>query len=181
MVETTGTEKISAALSTMLTQRGESLSELSSQQALLIVFLRPFGCIFCMEAMKDVGVQREYIESKGVRICCVHMASNEVAESYFCEYGLQDIDHVSDQDCNYYSEFGLLKGSFSQLYGLKVWLRTAELAVRDRDLRRLRMKQIGDGFQMPGVFFVKNNTLINQYSHRKTSDRPNYRKLITES
>jgi len=179
MVEATGIDKISMALSAMLTQRGEALSELSSHESILIVFLRPFGCIFCMEAMKDLGVQRAYLESKGVKICCVHMASHEVAESYFTEYGLQDIDHVSDQDCKYYQEFGLLKGNFSQLYGLKTWIRTAELAARD--LRRLRMRQIGDGFQMPGVFWVKNNRLINQYIHRKTSDRPNYRKLITES
>ncbi|MFT6808274.1 MAG: peroxiredoxin [Saprospiraceae bacterium] len=179
MVETTGIEKISGALSTMHTQRGETLSELSSQQSILIVFLRPFGCIFCMEAMRDLGVQRAYLESKGVKICCVHMASSEVAESYFGEYGLENIDHVSDQDCKFYHDFGLLKGNFSQLYGLKIWLRTAELAVRD--LRRLRMRQIGDGFQMPGVFFAKNNALLNQYSHRRTSDRPNYRNLIIES
>lgn len=179
MLETAGIDKISAAISSMQTQRGESLSDMASTESVLIVFLRPFGCIFCMEAMKDLGVQREYIESQGVKICCVHMASNDVAESYFVEYGLEDIDHVSDQDCKYYSAFNLLKGSFSQLYGLKTWIRTAELAARD--LRRLRMRQIGDGFQMPGVFFIKNNSLANQYIHRRTSDRPNYRKLITES
>lgn len=126
--------------------------------------------------MKDLAIQRSRIESEGTLICCVHMSNPEVAESYFEEYGLAGIQHVSDPDCNYYSTFGLLKGNFSQLYGLKVWLRTAELAVKD--LRRVRMKQIGDGFQMPGVFLLDQEEVKEAYRHQRTSDRPDYRGII---
>lgn len=172
-------EVVQSSLAAMKTQNGEILQDLLGEQALLLVFLRPFGCIFCMESMKDLGHHRPYIEGKGVKICCVHMASHEVAESYFKDYGLQHIDHVSDQDCQFYSSFGLLKGNFSQLSGLKIWLRTAQLAASD--LRRLRMKQIGDGFQMPGVFYLENDAIVRSYIHRRTSDRPDYRKMIANS
>lgn len=127
--------------------------------------------------MKDLAQQRERIESEGTLICCVHMSDPEVAESYFNEYGLSGIQHVSDPDCGNYAAFGLLKGNFSQLYGLKVWLRTAELAVQD--LRRVRMKQIGDGFQMPGVFLLHKEKVVEAYRHRSTSDRPDYRGIIS--
>ena len=160
----------------IVTTDGKNLSSLSKEQPVLLVFLRPFGCIFCMEAMKDLASQRARIESEGTLICCVHMSNPEVAESYFEEYGLGGIQHISDPDCSNYATFGLLKGNFSQLYGLKVWLRSAELAIQD--LRRVRMKQIGDGFQMPGVFLLHNAEVGEAYRHQRTSDRPDYRRII---
>ncbi|MEL6124100.1 MAG: AhpC/TSA family protein, partial [Bacteroidota bacterium] len=63
------------------------------------------------------------------------------------------------------------------LFGLKVWLRTAELAIKD--LRWLKMQQIGDGFQMPGVFLVENGMVKERYIHKRASDRPNYAGLIS--
>ncbi len=170
------TDKITSALQQMKTNKGVLLQEHSFNQPVLIVFLRPFGCIFCMEAMQDLSNQRDYIESSGVEICCVHMATASVAEQYFEEYGLNLISHVSDPNCSIYESFGLLKGNFNQLYGLKVWMRTAQLAIQD--LRRLRMKQIGDGFQMPGVFLVYKGQVVSQYIHSKTSDRPDYKNII---
>jgi len=164
-------------LKSMITNKGVSVFELSQQQPVLIVFLRHFGCIFCQEAMKDIGNQRAKIEEKGVKIICVHMSDIDVAEGYFKDFKLQDIDHVSDPDCAYYGQFGLLKGDFNQLFGLKVWLRTAELALQD--LRRLKRRQIGDGFQMPGVFFIEDGNIKDQYIHLRASDRPNYEGIIT--
>ena len=171
------TPSIKEALNEMTTQKGELLAELTKERPVLIVFLRHFGCIFCMEAMRDIAEKRKEIESANVKICLVHMASNEVAEGYFAEYNLPDIDHVSDPDCGYYEKFGLIKGSFSQLFGLKVWLRTAQLTIKD--LSNLRRKQIGDGFQMPGVFLVNNGKILEQYIHIRASDRPDYQKLTS--
>ena len=105
------------------------------------------------------------------------MSNPEVAEGYFEEYGLAGILHISDPDCSNYATFGLLKGNFSQLYGLKIWLRSVEIAIQD--LRRVRMKQIGDGFQMPGVFLLNEGKIIESYRHKTTSDRPDYRRIIT--
>lgn len=165
------------ALQSMKTTNGDRLYDLSMKQPVLVVFLRHFGCVFCQEAMKDIATQRQRIENKGVRIVCVHMSEPSVAEGFFKDFNLTDIDHVSDPDCLYYGQFGLLKGNFNQLFGLKVWLRTAELAVKD--LRRLKMRQVGDGFQMPGVFLVENGDVKDKYIHLRASDRPNYEGIIS--
>ena len=125
-----------------------------------------------MEAMKDIKEQRQEIESRNVRICLVHMGEPEIAEGFFADYGLDDVAHVSDPTCEYYDSFGLLKGKFNQLFGLQVWLRTAQVAVKD--IAVLRRKQIGDGFQMPGVFLVHKGELLESYIHRRASDRPDY-------
>ena len=158
-----------------MTNEGASIASLSSENPVLLVFLRHFGCIFCMEAMSDIAQHREEIESKNVRIVLVHMASVEVAESYFEEYNLKGIEHVSDPDCNFYAAFGLVKGTFNQLFGLKVWLRTAQLTIKD--VSKLRRKQIGDGFQMPGAFLIHQEKVINKYVHSRASDRPDYMAL----
>ena len=165
-------EIVQDALSQMKTQKGESLADLVLDQPVLLVFLRHFGCIFCMEAMRDIAENKSVIESRGVKICFVHMASHEVAESYFNDYNVSGLDHVSDPDCNYYDQFGLIKGNFGQLFGLQVWLRTAQLAVKD--LSQLRRKQIGDGLQMPGVFLLHKDEILSQFVHGKASDRPDY-------
>lgn len=166
-----------AILKSMVTVKGENVHSIARGQPVLIVFLRHFGCVFCQEAMRDIAEQRTKIESKGVRIICVHMSEPKVAEGFFQDFNLQGIDHVSDPDCAFYGQFGLLKGDFNQLFGLKVWLRTAELAVKD--LRRLKMRQIGDGFQMPGVFYIEDGVVKDKYIHLKASDRPNYEGIIS--
>jgi len=165
------------AMKVMKTQKGMTVHDLGMDKPLLLAFIRHLGCIFCMEAMKDIAERRAEIESRGINICLVHMATNDVAESYFKEYNLEGIDHVSDPDCDYYEQFGLIKGNFNQLFGLQVWLRTAKLAYKD--IAALKRKQIGDGLQMPGVFLIQNGQVQDSYIHKRASDRPDYLKLTS--
>lgn len=169
------TQEIREALPKMMTQNGQSLEVLTNQQPVMIVFLRHFGCLFCMEAMRDIAARRVEIEARNVKICFVHMAESDIAASYFAEYGVGGIDHVSDPECTYYEAFGLTKAEFGQLFGLKVWLRSAELTLKD--LGALRRKRIGDGFQMPGVFLISDGKIIEKYINSKVSDRPDYAAL----
>ena len=163
---------VKQTLSEMTNQYGESVADMCLTKPVMIVFLRKFGCVFCEEAMKDIAERRETIEKRGVRIVLVHMAENKVAEKYFKQKNLLEIDHVSDPDCNFYEQFGLLKGKFGQLYGLQVWLRTAQIAMKDMSL--LRQRHIGDGLQMPGVFLIQDGQVIESFVHGRSSDRPDY-------
>lgn len=170
-------QSISQSLEEMLTHKGESLLELSQRQPVMVAFLRHLGCVFCMEAMHDIRDQRAKIESNNTKICLVHMAEPDIAETFFAEYGLLDVEHISDPECKYYDSFGLIKGKFNQLFGLQVWLRTAQVAVKD--LSVLRRRQIGDGFQMPGVFLIHDGKVKASYIHQRASDRPNYLQLTS--
>ncbi len=164
-------------LRTMLTQNGESVFELSKQQAVLLVFLRHFGCTFCREALADIAEQREQIEAKNTKIIFVHMSEYKIAERYFGRYELSGIDHVSDPTCFYYTAFGLTRGNLNQLFGLKSWIRGFEAGVLNG--HSVGVKQIGDGFQMPGVFVIKNGTIKESFVHKLSSDRPDYEQLVT--
>lgn len=160
------------------TNEGQDLYSMTFDRPVLLVFLRQFGCVFCQEAIKELQRKHNEILSKGVKLCFVHMASIEEGDEYFKKYGISQIAHVSDPQCKYYAAFGLVKGRFNQLFGLQVWLRTIESVVVDNNT--FFTKQIGDGFQMPGVFFLKDGQVNQKFVHSKVSDRPDYLNLIQQ-
>ena len=164
------------ALDKIYTLKGNSLYELSNESPVLLIFLRHFGCIFCREALNDISKKREEFKQRGVEIVFVHMSDDRTASQYFNQYGLEGVDSISDPDCIYYEQFGLLKGNFRQLYGLKVWMRGFETTILEGN--KFSLRQIGDGFQMPGVFLIQNGRIIESFVHKSAADRPDYAKII---
>ena len=166
-----------ALLAEMRTNENESLLNLSNQSPVLLVFLRHFGCIFCREAMVDLSGLRESIESKGIKIVLVHMSDYNDAAHYFSMFGLEGVTNISDPECEYYREFGLAKGRFSQLFGLKNWSRGIEVTLVKGI--PFTFQQIGDGFQMPGVFYLRNGKVVNSFIHQSSADKPDYQDIIS--
>lgn len=164
-------------LNSMITVNNINILDASVNQPIMIIFLRHFGCIFCKEALFDIAKKRKAFEAKNLRIVFIHMAPREVAEDYFKTFGLKGIDHISDPDCALYQKFGLTKGTSSQLMGLKNWYRGFEVSVGKGI--EVSIKQIGDAFQMPGVFVIKNGEIKQSFVHKTAADRPDYEKLIS--
>ena len=170
--------EIAELLPEMITDQGNNLSSLCANgQPVLLVFLRHFGCTFCREAMSDISRERAHLESQGVRIVLVHMSDHETALKYFKRYELETIEHIGDPDCRFYKGFGLLKGNFHQLFGLQSWIRGFDAGVLEG--HGVGYQQIGDGFQMPGAFVLRDDEIIESYIHKLASDRPDYHKLIS--
>ena len=143
----------------------------------MLVFLRHFGCTFCREALSDIATQRTQIEEKGMQIVLVHMSDVETAHQYFERYNLQGAVHVSDPECRFYQAFGLVKGSFNQLFGLATWIRGFSAGVvAGHGIG----PQLGDGFQMPGVFVIQDGTIKSSFIHKLASDRPDYFQLAQD-
>lgn len=159
----------------MVTNLGKSVQELSEDQPVMLVFLRHFGCVFCREALSDIAAQREDIEARGLKIVFVHMAEEAEAEKYFQKYNLAGIAQVSDPACVFYEAFGLIKGNFRQLFGLHTWIRGFSAVMEGHSAGA----QLGDGFQMPGVFIIQNNIIQESFIHKLASDRPDYRDLAS--
>lgn len=163
-------------LKAMYTNQATSVYNLSMQQPVLLIFLRHFGCTFCREALADISNQREKLESAGAKIVFVHMTTDEIAERYFNRYELHGSTHVSDPICNFYQAFGLIKGNITQLFGLKSWIRGFSAGIIGG--HGIGTAPLGDGFQMPGVFTIKEGNVHNSFIHKLASDRPNYEELI---
>lgn len=167
----------SQAIITTQTNRGRSLHSASTERPVLLVFLRQFGCIFCREALRDIGLKKEQWQGKNINVILVHMSDTATAEKYFRKYNIHEIESISDPTCSLYASFGLTKGTASQLFGLKNWMRGFEITVVKRI--PLGLRQIGDGFQMPGVFLIDEGKIMDSYIHTSASDRPNYDSLIS--
>ncbi|MFP4090789.1 MAG: SelL-related redox protein [Cyclobacteriaceae bacterium] len=158
------------------TNQSKSLLKLSHEKPLLLVFLRHFGCTFCREAIGELREKRKAIEQEGAQIIFVHMGTPEEADQYFKKYGFSDAQHISDPQCVLYRHFSLRRGSFSQLFGIRSWVRGFEAGVlKGYGVGRL----VGDGFRMPGVFLVYQGKLLKAYRHTHASDRPDYTSLAS--
>lgn len=162
-------------LDQMITNTGDSLRIAAAKAPILLVFLRHFGCVFCREALSDISKRRKEIESTGTRIVFVHMTDQDIAERYFSRYNLEDAIHISDPECIFYRAFGLMKGNFNQLFGLHSWIRGFSAAVV---AGHGAGPQLGDGFQMPGVFVIQNSEIRESFIHSLSSDRPDYEELL---
>lgn len=165
-------------LEKMITDEGLSIDKLSNAKPVLLVFLRHFGCVFCREALQDLSKLQSEIVEKGGDIVFVHMADKGTAQEYFEKYNIQDPKWVADPECDHYQEFGLLKGTFSQLFGFKTWVRGFDSAVMKGN--GVSWKQLGDGFQMPGVFLINKGKIDYCFIHKSVADRPDYLSILAQ-
>ncbi len=159
----------------MIANNGENVLEMSQKQPVMLIFLRHFGCTFCREALSDIAKKRQEIEETGTRVVFVHMSDNALAERYFNRYELEDATHVSDPECRYYIGFGLVKGNLTQLFGLQSWIKGFKVSMLDGHGFG---GQMGDGFQMPGVFVIVGGLIKESFIHKLSSDRPDYMSLL---
>lgn len=160
----------------MKTQHGYSVADLSRMRPVLLVFLRHFGCTFCREAMGEISAERDRLEAANVEIVLVHMGEPEVADKYFKKYKLEGVNNISDPDCAFYKSFGLLKGNFHQLFGLQSWVRGFDAGVIQGHW--VGYRQLGDGFQMPGAFSIRDGEVQGSFVHKVASDKPDYWELV---
>ena len=163
-------------MNAMVTNTSENLMELTRQQPVFLVFLRHFGCVFCKEALHDLSERKQDFIKNGIRLVFVHMSDYDVANEYFKNYGLEGVAHISDPGCNYYSAFGITKGTFSQLYGLRTWIRGfgAKRAGHELEIA----KNLGDSTQMPGIFSLNRGKIVDTFIHKRASQIPDYDQLI---
>jgi len=157
---------------------GQSLAKIADEKPVLLVFLRFFGCSFCREAISDISKRRKKLEALGFRIVLVHMAPDkEIAEKFFKKYKLFPVDHIADPDMAFYRAFGLGRGTPTQLFGLMNWIRGFQAAVLEGHGATYHSVELGDGFQMPGVFVLHKGEVRNSFVHRFAYDRPDYEEI----
>lgn len=159
---------------------GKSLAQLADETPVLLVFLRHFGCSFCREAMSDIAKRRKRLEKRGARVVFVHMApEQETAEKFFKKYKLMPVEHVSDPEKRFYHAFGLGRGTPAQLFGLMNWIRGFQAGVIEGHGFAYHNEDIGDGFQMPGVFVLYKGEIKHAYVHAHAWDRPDYEEIVS--
>lgn len=159
------------AMLRLMSPEGFTLYELSQIRPTLVVFLRHAGCTFCREALADLKDLRPEIEDQGTGLAFVHMSAEPEAQAFFESYEMGDVPRFSDPECRLYRAFELKRGTWSQLFGWKVWLRGFSAGL----LGGHGVGAIdGDSFRMPGVFLVRDGRVVREYRHESAAERPDY-------
>jgi len=158
------------------TESGRSLLDLVDESAVLLVFLRHFGCAFCAMALDRVSQVRPQLEAMGVRPVFAHLGSPERAKPYFDYYRLSDVERISDPQATLYQlpAFALGRTNpYLQPFSLAVWKGWLKGAMFKYGIGLIRE----DGYQMPGVFLLKDRKIARAFRHRTIADEPDYLKL----
>lgn len=165
------TTELKTVLKSMKDQHGKSLWDLSHDRRLLLVFLRHFGCTFCREAVADITQIKQQLDELDVEPIFVHMGGEEGGDEFFAERGLPGVRHIGDPTQELYRSFNLGRGSFRQLFGLRVFLRALKAGMVDGHGIG---KAQGDVRQMPGMFMLHNGEVEATFRHARASERPDY-------
>lgn len=132
---------------------GESVLELSQRCPQLFVLVRHRGCTFCREALSELSTALPEIKKKNLEVTVVHMGGDESSAKLAEEFNLPEVQFISDSKREYYRVLGARRGSLKEVLGPRVWKR----GLIDGALKKFGIGGLeGDGFQLGGVFLVKN-------------------------
>jgi hypothetical protein len=146
---------------------GQGLAEMSRGRDVLVVFLRHAGCTFCRETLDELSKRREEWTAKKIQPVVVHMGSPGEGNAMMARWGLSDIPHISDPDCRLFQAYQLPRGTFGQLFGLRVWIEGFRAAI----LKGYGFgKLVGDGFQMSGACLIRDGKTVSTAASRDAAD-----------
>ncbi len=135
------------------------LSQLWSDQALLLVFLRHLGCPLCFDHVARIRERFEELTAAGIRTVAVTMGDAAQAAK-FRESRKLHCEVLADPGLKAYAAYGLEKGGVIRIAGPQMWWAGLKSVVRYGAAR-----PVGDIWQMPGAFLVaKGGKLL--YAHR---------------
>mgnify|MGYP001824308345 CR=1 FL=1 len=173
-----GAASFEEILDTATSHRGATLSRLSRENPTLVVFLRHVGCTFCRETLWELSKIRSKLEARGVALAFVHMSEPLEATQVFSRYGLDHVHRFSDPTCEIYQAFGLQRGSFSQLFRPRVFMRGIAAGwFSGHGVGPVS----GDAFRMPGLFLLDRGKVDRSYYAQTAADRPDYLKFACGS
>ena len=169
-------DEIATAFADVRAESGRTLLELVDSGPVLLVFLRHFGCSFCRQAIDDVSKIHGALTDRGIQPVFVHLGTSERAKPYFDYYGLSNVERISNPDGSFYRNpiFELGHVSLAQLiFQPAVWKGWLQDAMIKHGIGLIRE----DASQMPGVFFLRERTIVRSFRHRTIADRPDYLRL----
>lgn len=139
------------------TSQNKTLGQLSSEQSVLLVFVRHFGCTFCRETVSEIAKIEKALVGKKLTLVFVHMSDPSYGDEFFSKYYDHPVHHISDPARNLYKSLNLKRGSLYQLFGPMTWIRGIYAAVfKGHGLGELE----GDSLQLGGVFILQKGQII---------------------
>lgn len=121
----------------------------------LVICVRHSGCTFCREELGNFYNYESKFHSLGLKTAVIHMGSEESGIEMKEKNKLYSTLFMSDPDQQFYRLFELKRGKWSELFGVKNWLRGLNAGIlKGHGVGSLE----GDGRQLGGtVYFADGN------------------------
>ncbi|HLI48391.1 MAG TPA: peroxiredoxin-like family protein [Chthonomonas sp.] len=138
-----------------------ALSCFWSQRPTLLVFLRHFGCPFCLELVSQLREAKELFIRSNVQVALITIGLPERTQT-FCQQQRLETPFIclSDPTKEAYRAFALGRAALTQFTTGHV----ISSAFRAMLHKQFSLLPQGDPFQMPGVFLVDGQGTI-RYAH----------------
>lgn len=157
-------KKFNDLISQVKTNRGQTLSSLSSDHKVLLVFIRHLGCTFCRETVSSIAKFDDSLKGKNLVPVFVHMSDPEYADKFFSTYYQTPVHHISDPQRKLFRSLGIQRGTLLQLFGPKVLFKGIWAGLfKGHGIGAVE----GDPLQLGGVFVLSKGQII--FEHRNTS------------
>jgi hypothetical protein len=151
---------------------GETLLDASRTSALVLVFLRHFGCTFTRQILRELEELKQAADRRGAQLVLVHMLRGGEENRYLQAH--DNIPRIADPHCELYRAFGLGKGGLLELFGPRVWWLGFLSVFKGCGVGHLA----GDGRQMPGAFVFHNGEITACQRAKSASDLPDLPSLF---
>ena len=145
------------------------------QDGHLFILVRHRGCTFCRESLTNLAKNLEKIQAKGLTPVVVHMGDEISSDLMAKEFGLEDVSIVADPDRSLYKFFGARRGRFQEVLGPEV----LKKGVMSGALFKYGIGKLeGDGFQLGGVYLIKNQQIHLLHRPENAADVENWSQLL---
>jgi hypothetical protein len=166
-LEESAPKKFYALIKVARTSKGETLYELSEKENVLLVFVRHFGCTFCRETVSEIAKLDESIRGKKLTPVFVHMSDPSFGDEFFAKYYKDPVSHVSDPQRFLYKSLNLKRGSLSQVFGPKVWIRGLWAGIfKGHGVGSIE----SDALQLGGYFILSRGQIVFEYKTKDAAD-----------
>ena len=160
-------KKFSDLVDLARTNEGKTLSELSQDKKVLLVFVRHLGCTFCRETVDEISKLESVIKNKNFNLDFVHMSDPAYGDEFFSKYFSYPVSHISDPQRLLYQSLGLRRGTLGQLFGPSTFIRGFWAGVIKG--HGLGLPE-GDPMQLGGCFVLSKGRIVYERKTTNASD-----------
>ncbi len=165
--EESAPKKFTDLIKLIKTNHGESLYEASLKSKVLLVFIRHFGCTFCRETVFEISKLDSQIKVQNLNPIFVHMSDPSFGDEFFAKYYTYPVTHISDPQRYLYKSLNLKRGSLSQLFGPKTWIRGFWAGIfKGHGKGELE----GDPLQLGGFFVLSHGQVVYEHKNKSASE-----------
>ncbi|MEM7162350.1 MAG: redoxin domain-containing protein [Bacteroidota bacterium] len=150
------------------TNKGNSIFELSKRKKVILVFLRHFGCNFCRETLSEIEQIKSDLDENQAKIILVHQSSKKYASEILPIYDLNDLEHISDTGQVLFKSYGLENHGYFEIFKPRVFLGF----IRSLFKGHLFGKVTSNPLQLPGVFVIEKEEVVEQFIYRNIAQMP---------